>query len=744
MSNSNYTSPGNPQGPAVPGGIDELYRLAMEQGIVPAPPENVYQAPEQYPDTMQGGLTPPDMSPAELPGGSGMPGAESFGVKIGQGGGSSSSVSSRGVNPTTLGMLDKRDDRLGKSIAASDAQVKERMGPAVDVQNEARASGQAAVDAQVMADQKKAELDSQGAQLLQGINADWAQSEERIFRDEAARKNQRISDYMASLQDFAASKVNPNQLWDGLSGGMRFGTMVTAFVHDFLGAKGIKTSAMQTLNTAIDRNIAAQIANINNKKDVAAGFKQLYDLEVSRSGSAAEARARIKGYMLEATRQHVTATMGAYNALLATANGRKGMAQIDKAYADNMAEIVKFEETSSRARQGQLIEHENNKTRNSISAMQAATAQRSQRIDELRYNDAQKAAAVKAQLERKDNIIIDPETNTGKLIMKGQRSPAEQSAVRNAVTETANYNRAMKELRELSRRTDTNVIDELGVTRFSSEAKRKYDSIRYNLAHAAVKANNERATKEDVEQYLKGMPIDTKATEGGVSEILSYTHGTAIDRAQDLIQQHAWDLPEDQWIKGSTGKIFEGSRAEAKATEEQGKRGGYQKTQVETAVESISAPDSHKAPSPDQLKKMGWEKPDVDANWKAAVDANPKLGSKEWQFGDAEAKVKSGSAPGWAAGVMALGDAARKSGDADAKAKLTRWATGDIISQSAKDPDLKNMSTDNLYKLRAFAQYELSKMPRAKQEPGELTEQQFGPTPESEDPTQIYSIGRRR
>lgn len=724
--------------------LQKLYDLAAEAGVVTPsaggkeemPWDSIQADPPPGPEGLSGTLTPPE-PPGVLmgsPGALAAPGgAYSNSGSVGQGRsssqGTSVGVSRSGINLDTLGKLQGQDKVLTPKLSAADAGVRaDYVGPAGALDT-AHTEKQDAASAHLEAQLKHIEEERASATLMKGLHDEFTRSETNIMVQENARKNQLMTQYATSLADFGASKIDPDQLWHGMSGGMRFGTMVTAFVHDFLGAQGIKTSAMDTLNTAIDRNISAQTHNIQNKLQVANGFKALYDMESARSSSAQETRTRIKGYMLESAKQHILANMSQYQSLLASAQGKEAIGQIDEAYAKNWQDLVTHIETASTARQGQAVQWEEAKLKAAAENYRTSMSARAADQENARFNLARsdKAAAdqKKAESDYNRRVLIDPETNKGKFLLKEGIGDVAENKVRDRLADTAAVNRAMNELREMARTAGggTIVNAALDGTRFNDETRRKYDGIVEVLAHSMVKANGERATEPDIIGYKKTMPsINAALTNGGIAEILANTHQHTVRPANDVLQQYTTDIAEKDQKIGPTNQAFEKSLAEARATEAEGKRGGPKPDMVDVALKEMSSPAGHKTASDTVLKATGLDKTEANLEWGAAFLKDPLIAARQktWGSGDvtyvdkngdpatAAKDADPGEVPTWAVAIMGLSKAAKN--DKDQFTRLAKYATGDITATQRTDPALADFDAEDLIRIQHLAQYEMLKI----------------------------------
>lgn len=504
------------------------------------------------------------------------------------------SASGRGFSQEKAKQIDKRDKLLNRDLAAADATAQSQFAGAQPALDTAKESAMSAAESITGAQVQKITGEALAAQRLAEINTQFAMAEEEINAHYTSKQNQAQADYVQALSDFRASRVDPNQLWKDMSGGERFGTLVAAFAHDYLGSKGIKTSAMQSINMAIDRNIAAQEYAIKTKGEVTQGFKTLWDMQRAQSQSDAEARGRVRGFMLESVKQGITANMAQYEAGLATAQGQAALAKIDEAYAQNLIEVYKEIAKNTAQLRGQAIQWNAQK----LDAANAAWANslRSQELNfqKKKYEDEKnKADAIKA-----GDFVVDPETGKNRWVFKPGVSEKTKDRVKEAMEGTAEVNEVMKEIRALAAETGSKP-DLLYDTRVMNQKTRQIEAMRVRLAHAMVKANGEKATDKDVQQYLKSLPVETWLTNGGVDEILAYTHKTALKPAEFAIQQHTFDVPEGAQIDAPKTRPFEGAATDA---ENAGRK--EPDSIVKEANKALTRPDQNEKATKADLDKV--------------------------------------------------------------------------------------------------------------------------------------------
>lgn len=178
-----------------------------------------------------------------------------------------------------------------------------------------------------------------GQARLAEAQAQYNQTEALAQRAAEAHVNQVKAQYIGSIQQFAAMRVNPAQWWGNLSSGEQLGTLASVFAANFLGMRGHPTTVMATINQAIDRNMDAQSQNIAHAGEVSSMYKNVYDMVVAESATREEARARMRGYYLAQIQQDITAELARYDAPLAQAKAAEARAALDAAFQKNFADL---------------------------------------------------------------------------------------------------------------------------------------------------------------------------------------------------------------------------------------------------------------------------------------------------------------------------------------------------------------------------------------------------------------------
>jgi hypothetical protein len=243
--------------------------------------------------------------------------------------GSSVGVSSSALNFDTLDRLGKQDV-IGKRVAA-------RLAPTTAaLKEEAGLQDQIAMDrAGVVGDVTKiesekarlaAEHDVEQSRLVDNHNNAIAAEEERGRQ----RVESAMSTHQAMLQDYIATQIDPGQMWKNMTGGEKFGSSMSVFVSAFLGAKGIDTPIMGILDKALDRNIDAQIQNLNKKKIAVDAQGDIVRMVREQSASDLEAKNRLKDMALESGKYAITSQMSQFGSKLAEAKGMELIGKINE------------------------------------------------------------------------------------------------------------------------------------------------------------------------------------------------------------------------------------------------------------------------------------------------------------------------------------------------------------------------------------------------------------------------------
>lgn len=714
---------------------DELYALAAQAGMVPQ------EAQPEPP--MPGLLAPPDVT-LQSP-----PAVEDPGLAPGASEGGSQSQSVRGFDASKLASMAPLDRELAVNNAASTTEVDARFAEAKLAQEKAATSQRSAEEGVAKAKSEAATAQGEDDREAAKIQDGFTREETRLTAEAAGQANVEKANYVAALADFRASKVDPSQLWSHMSGGQQFGMLISAFVTDYLGAKGIKTSAMDTFNKAIDRNIDSQIQAIKTKGEVAQGFKDLWYMQRSQSASDAEARTRVRGFMLEGAKATAAAHMSKYNAGLATAQGAKAMADIDKEQAENTLKSFKYRDDALAVRLDQNVKINNNKRDNAQAAYATSSANK-------RAQDALDAAKP-PEPDPTNGILVDKEDNKGKWVRKGDTQDKEWAEVKNTQAEMETVQGLSQRYMDLVRKHGNQ--GPLAGTRWSADDDALLKGIRAELfgnrmLYLTGKASNE----QEVKLQKASTPEALWTALVDISPVLAQTELNSTNRFNNLRTKYAWDVPGDKQQQFAPPQTAAPLRQKELSSIMEG-TDKPQRTATTEALEHAATPAATKDVDDKTLKALGlsgdagagaeWEtyanKERVKAYKEVKVAGDSPDAQAEQRATLAELGRKPGETrfPGYAAEVTALLQQAN-GGDSLAVKTLVKWAKVDPSNPFDQDPVLSfeqerlrtGFARDALLRYKAPTEKPAGP-PSA--EPG-----QSGPSEFTPSKTKYYNRGRTR
>lgn len=493
--------------------------------------------------------------------GMGVSGLPAVATPLGTSHSTGASSSYRGFGENKFGQVQKAtNDPLARGNAEADATANAMGAREFDPLNKAYASNVDAAKAQAQAQIGMIQGQGEGALVMQRLNDEFAAEEAKINAQATAQSNQAKADYLTALNDFRAAKVDPSQLWHNMTGGERFGTLASAFVHDFLGVKGINTSAMATLNKAIDRNIDAQVQAIRTKGEAAEGFKSLWYMQRNQSASDTEARARVRGFLLDGAKQAVLANMTQYESALASAQGKSAIAKIDEELAKSYIDVYRHIDNNALALRQQAL----SKWQTQVNAALESQA------NSIRQQEANThAKQVKDPVMRG---IYDPESKQLVAYYKPGITEKEMQDTDASLKNSAVANKDISDLRQIARALGENsTIDPITKTRFAGTPQQMYDSLAQRLAHSIIATWGERPTDKDVEDILAGLRTPSWFNGANADKVLAFTQDKLLGNARASVSQYGFVPKRDEagnlLIENAPDDlIFRGATADAVGT----------------------------------------------------------------------------------------------------------------------------------------------------------------------------------
>lgn len=575
-------------------------------------------------------------------------------------------------------------------------------------------AGQAA-DAEIAA--AKAQSDADQSYILEesrqhGIIAqkknEYALKEQEESAKAAAISAEGRANYLAALEDFRSSKVNPNELFQSMGKFDQVGTLAAVFVHDFLGAKGIKTSALDTLNKGIERNIDAQIQNIKIKGEAAEGMKTLWEMQRAESASDAEARARVRGFMLQALEDEVTANLGTMKAGLADAKGQAAIAKIQSEKVKAQFEVFKYIDQSTLAKKNQAQQWIAQEMQHSIAQANLSIA---------RSREAREAAEAKAKAAAAKTQGLIPDLSAdGKGGMRWRFrddiSKEERAKVLDKVASTNITNRNIEEYRALLRKAKTDGDGNRGaldVGRLTSHEQAKINALHVRILSDKLREDSGlTVTDNEFKRRLAELTENKKWTDADAESIAAGFQARMQEDLHAHIRTRAYNLPEnapERQLRAASEMGYETSNLEARSQWDTG--GKIEETPSSNAVQGLERPDVGKKAAETTVDRAISEGATPNKDWASFKGASGGRGTDE--------------VPAGAVHLSTLRARAEK-GDNKALEELKEYAgTGSYESgvprTPADSPYLPNqMPADkgDGKVLREFAQHELELLSQSK------------------------------
>lgn len=449
--------------------------------------------------------------------------------------------------------------RLDQRIAGIEergvAQAAERSALPIEAANQEKAAEQA------YGDNEGALIQAQGRYkaLEAQIKTNYDQQTETTIAEHQAAAASTKANYVAALNDFRAARVNPAQLWDYSSGGEQVGLMAMAFAKDFLGAKGVNTSAMDTWNKAVDRNIDAQVRAIQTKGDVAQGFKQLWDMQMQESTSVQETRLRMRGFMLDSFKTAVESQLAPYQSALANAKTMAAVAKIDQELVKTINEINKHQDTVTAQRIQQALQRHGDE-------LQASTAYARIKADKEIAELNRKAA--KGPGDPYENLIFDTTESGGGRPIAVFNEGVDATTKRDFLDKQATSSKLVQLSREyqslLMKKGNQGI---LGGTRWQDTDTAKLRNVAYEILNTRIKMQTGAAMSEPEAKRIKtATPEALFGTQFNIGEVVAQTQKHIQDELSIRQQGIARPLhPADPRTQLANPRVIQGQSEYAEA-----------------------------------------------------------------------------------------------------------------------------------------------------------------------------------
>ena len=289
------------------------------------PPSSGYATLDDIVNSVAGPAPAPVVKP--LPGSSGS--------------GQSFSVSKTGADFSPGGLYDQAASKGLPGMAAGTSRVNaygEALGKGrAENIDEQRAATSAIGEQEALKAEENARLTNEMATREREMAVDNAKDYAAIQTKVASK----MADYENAVNELSVMGVNPGRMYSNLTDPMKAGVLVTAFVTDFLGAKGIKTHGMDYINQAIERDIQSQRDAIDLKKDVAQGKMNIYKMFKEQGDSDYLAAEKTRGALFKAFHTEVMGKLAAFDSPLVRAKMQQADALLKEKKLDVDAGILK-------------------------------------------------------------------------------------------------------------------------------------------------------------------------------------------------------------------------------------------------------------------------------------------------------------------------------------------------------------------------------------------------------------------
>ena len=504
-----------------------------------------------------------------------------------------------------------------RAISREQAQAEAGFAPITAEQHQATEAGAAAAAQVAQGEAAKIAGEANAKRLIGEAQDTYAAKEQTIIAQNKAEAASSLSDYRAALSDFAASGVNPSQLWD--SGGNRgqFAMVATAFLHDFLGAKGIQTSGLDSIKQAIQNNISAQVANMNHKGEVAAGFKTVWDMQRAQSASDAEARQRVFGFYLQGLTNHIESTLGTYDSGLALAKGQAAIAKLQQEQVNNdLAVRTHIDQSANQrtANQVALVGHE-------LAASSAKYAA------DQHFAAAALAAGAKGKNDPSVGLLADKGgTYYRRFLPDVEKATADK--IRQSSQGVGQVATNIQTLIGLQDKIDSVPPGDFGaLNRLQNEKARAAEQLRNIIKMGIIYDQSGKAINEqEVKLYDQLVGKKDWFLNGDNVRTLGILQKSLLDKNDAIVRGLTYEIGQDDPAFGKKAGDRQFAPAESTQADIQSSDGAGRHTdsQAEEVIKQIHAPDAGNAADLGSLPEKGpITRSVVQTSWNNFIQANP-------------------------------------------------------------------------------------------------------------------------
>jgi len=397
--------------------------------------------------------------------------------------GVSTSEGSTAINLDTFGQMETKGHRgIDATLARAKNETNAEFAPFAENAMAASENQRKAIGQETAAVTAKNDADAKFQQDIATRMKQNAADDERDYALAQVKTQAYMADYEKSINQLASMTVNPGRAYSELSGNARAGIKVTAFITDFLGAKGIKTSGMDYINRGIDMDIQAQKDAINLQKDVTQGKQNLWQMQRQQSESDYEATVRTRGALLNAFKTEIAGKLAAFDSPIARAKAAEASAAVDQELVKTLTTLKQLADNSYQAKAQNAVSIRGQDVTASI-----ASADRAQKAQ---FREEDNRAALKASgmvdlNELRTRAINDTEGN----LVGYTKDKESRETFQNKIDGYTEFQDAMTELQQKLRDSGS-LYSGLGSSLTMDVLQTKYASLYNKVLHAYVKSQS--------------------------------------------------------------------------------------------------------------------------------------------------------------------------------------------------------------------------------------------------------------
>lgn len=479
----------------------------------------------------------------------------------------------------------------------------------------------------------KMELESEKARLLNEHAGEIQKMQEVV----QAKTEKASADYAGQLAMIAATRIDHNQLYHDKGAAGKIAMLASSFVGGILDAKGVKNNIQGTLMKTIDDNVSDQIANLNNQKDVAQGFLQLYNMAVADGSNQIAAKTKLQGMYLTAFEQQATAELSKYGSELAKSTGKAALADLAMEKAKINEKVRKDAWDLNNALEGHRIAQRGQ----DMSAATAAAQLKFQEKAEAHRREDAKAASGAGQMDLLKKTIVLDASQGGKPLRRALTEDGGKLV--NVVHSAAAANlKDFTELEDLIKKAGSTGYGGKSGQLFNSEDEKRARSLYKRIVANSLRVQSGAAVNE-AEVERKEQEIGDTNFLASLGSVDTFRQLLRDGQRRDIQKVQAWDdtytVPlspaQIEWARanGLSGeslgtddqfgapKLSEIAAGDDKRAKE---KSGY-KSPDDRLAEKAASPshDIHTGVAPANIPDS-WKKYGKDSGWTTEL-ANPEL-----------------------------------------------------------------------------------------------------------------------